>query len=88
MSTWTRIFKITFQDECGSHASTEKNPVIKAVSKLKTWFPSLTIACDVCLCAYTSHGHCGVLDKNGFIKNDDSIKRLAEVALAYAEAGK
>ncbi|XP_045466351.1 delta-aminolevulinic acid dehydratase [Harmonia axyridis] len=75
------------KDECGSHASTEKNPVIKAVSKLKTWFPSLTIACDVCLCAYTSHGHCGVLDKNGFIKNDDSIKRLAEVALAYAEAG-
>lgn len=45
------------------------------------------IACDVCLCAYTDHGHCGILQRDGVLDNPLSIKRIAEVALSYAKAG-
>ena len=43
--------------------------------------------CDVCLCPYTDHGHCGILNPDGTINNKASIKRLAEVAVSYARAG-
>lgn len=52
------------KDEFGSYASSDKSPVVRLIPKLREWFPELTIACDVCLCAYTHHGHCGVLDIN------------------------
>lgn len=54
--------------------------------KLREWFPNLLIACDVCLCPYTDHGHCGIFE-NGIISNTLSTKRLAEIALNYAKAG-
>ena len=55
---------LTLQDEFGSAGSdADKNPVIPAVKRIKAEFPCLTVACDVCLCPYTSHGHCGVLQK-------------------------
>ena len=44
--------------------------------------------CDVCLCPYTDHGHCGILNEDGSINNEASIERLAEVSVAYAKAGK
>ena len=50
-------------------------------------YPSLYIACDVCLCEYTSHGHCGVLNQDGTINTYHSVERLANVAVAYAKAG-
>ncbi|KAK9874439.1 hypothetical protein WA026_002779 [Henosepilachna vigintioctopunctata] len=75
------------KDENGTHASTQYNPVIQALPMLKMWFPNLTIACDVCLCAYTSHGHCGVLQADGTINNPSSIERIAQVGLSYAKAG-
>lgn len=75
------------KDEIATNANSDKNPVIRAIPKLKQWFPTLTIACDVCLCAYTSHGHCGILTSNGDIDNAESIKKLANVALSYAQAG-
>lgn len=75
------------KDERGSNADSLKNPVIKALPYLRQWFPDLTIACDVCLCPYTSHGHCGILNDNGSIDNPKSIQRIAEIALAYARAG-
>ena len=40
----------------------QANPVLEAVRRIKSEFPALTVACDVCLCPYTSHGHCGVLN--------------------------
>ncbi|KAJ8408656.1 hypothetical protein AAFF_G00252910 [Aldrovandia affinis] len=49
--------------------------------------PDLLLACDVCLCPYTSHGHCGILSDGGSLDNEASCLRLAEVALAYAQAG-
>lgn len=74
------------KDSNGSSADSKNNPVIRALPVLRKWYPNLLIACDVCLCPYTSEGHCGILTSNG-IDNALSIKRLAEIALAYAQAG-
>ncbi|XP_065156735.1 delta-aminolevulinic acid dehydratase [Atheta coriaria] len=75
------------KDANGTNADSQKNPVILALPKLKEWFPTLTIACDVCLCPYSDHGHCGLLHEDGTINNGPSIKRIAEIALNYAKAG-
>lgn len=56
--------------------------------KLRKWFPDLVIACDVCLCPYTSHGHCGILNSDGTIDNSKSLQRISQIALSYAQAGK
>ena len=58
-----------------------------AVSALKTAWPDLVIFTDVCLCEYTSHGHCGVLDGSGKVVNDPSLELLAKIALSHAAAG-
>jgi len=75
--------------EDGIAGEREENPVIEAVRKIKAAFPSLTIACDVCLCPYTSHGHCGILtnDAEGSIDAKASNVALANQALAFAKAG-
>ncbi|XP_065835087.1 delta-aminolevulinic acid dehydratase-like [Oscarella lobularis] len=75
------------KDDRGSGADAANTPAIEAIRKLRSAFPDLLIACDVCLCPYTSHGHCGILYPDGTINNEASIKRLAEVSLAYAKAG-
>ena len=60
-----------------------------ATKKIRELFPELYIAADVCLCEYTSHGHCGLLhsDGDGRIDNAPSVARIAEVAVNYAKAG-
>ena len=75
------------KDETGSPADDEAGPVVKAISLLCKQFPDLLICCDVCLCEYTSHGHCGILNADGSINNAASISRISEVACAYAKAG-
>ncbi|KAM8934770.1 delta-aminolevulinic acid dehydratase [Pelodytes ibericus] len=75
------------KDERGSAADAGDTPAILAIRKIQAAFPDLLIACDVCLCPYTSHGHCGILREDGTIQNEASCQRLAEVALAYARAG-
>ncbi|ETW86194.1 hypothetical protein HETIRDRAFT_380498 [Heterobasidion irregulare TC 32-1] len=75
------------KDARGSPADDPAGPVILAIRKLRTLFPDLYIATDVCLCEYTSHGHCGVLHADGTINSEPSAERVAEVALAYAKAG-
>lgn len=75
------------KDHVGSNADSEENPIIRAVPLIRQWFPNLLIACDVCLCPYTIHGHCGILNDDGTINNDASIKRISEIAVAYAKAG-
>ncbi|XP_072935346.1 delta-aminolevulinic acid dehydratase isoform X2 [Epargyreus clarus] len=75
------------KDPTGTSADASENPVIKALPRLREAFPELLLACDVCLCPYTSHGHCGVLTDKGVIDHEPSVKRIAEVALAYAKAG-
>jgi len=69
----------------GAYAKTAIIPqTIRAVKKR---FPEMTVMTDVCLCAYTSHGHCGLLSREGKIQNDASLAVLAKMAAAHAEAG-
>ncbi|XP_060535706.1 delta-aminolevulinic acid dehydratase [Cylas formicarius] len=75
------------KNESGDGADRPDNPVVRALPKLRRWFPDLTVACDVCLCPYTSHGHCAILHRDGTIDNDASVERIAQIALAYAKAG-
>jgi porphobilinogen synthase len=81
------------KDDRGSYADNENSSVIRAIRKLRVWFPELLIACDVCLCAYTSHGHCGIFHEfkqpniDSCVNREISVERLAQVALAFAQAG-
>ena len=75
------------KDARGTPADDPQGPVILAIKKLRALFPTLFIATDVCLCEYTSHGHCGILHEDGTINATPSAERIAEVALAYAKAG-
>src|SRR6185295_10850038 len=58
-----------------------------AVRALKQAQPELTVITDVCLCEYTSHGHCGVIRDDGKVDNDVTLELLAKTALSHAEAG-
>lgn len=72
----------------GSCAYRPDGIVQTAVRKLKETFASaLMIFTDVCVCEYTSHGHCGILNKKGVVENDPSLELLAKMALSHAEAG-
>lgn len=80
------------KDATGSLADKEGvSPVLKAIRAIRSAFPSLYVACDLCLCAYTEHGHCGVIKHDEAsgpcIDNAASIARLADIAVAYAKAG-
>jgi porphobilinogen synthase len=59
----------------------------QAVRAIKEAIPEMIVTTDVCLCAYTSHGHCGLVDKEGNILNDESVALITNVALAHAKAG-
>ena len=74
------------KDEDASGAYDEDGIVQRALRELRVQFPELVLATDVCLCEYTSHGHCGVA-RDGEIDNDASLELLARTALSHAEAG-
>jgi len=74
------------KDSKGSEAFSDIAPVQQAVRNIKKAVPDLLIITDVCLCAYTDHGHCGIL-KDKRIDNDASCELLAKVAVSHAEAG-
>ena len=61
--------------------------VQRAVTRLKETYPSLTVVTDVCLCEYTSHGHCGLLDGHGEVLNDPTLELLARTAVSHVRAG-
>ncbi|KNE70586.1 hypothetical protein AMAG_14712 [Allomyces macrogynus ATCC 38327] len=75
------------KDNAGSAALDAKTPVVLALQALSKTFPNLLLAVDVCLCAYTDHGHCGLLGQDGRLDNDASIAQLGRVAVHYAQAG-
>jgi len=75
------------KDFRGGPADDPQGPVILAIKKLKSLYPKLYVACDVCLCEYTDHGHCGLLNDDGTINTHPSVDRIAEVAVNYARAG-
>lgn len=74
------------KDEIGSEAWAEDGSVQQAVREIKKSIPELLLITDICLCAYTEHGHCGVI-KDNKIDNDATCELLAKVALSHAQAG-
>ena len=74
------------KDEEGSGAYTADGIVQRALRSLRERYPDLVLVTDVCLCEYTSHGHCGVIE-NGEIANDASVELLARTAVSHVEAG-
>lgn len=75
------------KDEKASGAYAENGIVQQAVRNLKKRFPKLFIITDVCLCEYMSHGHCGVLTKQGVVLNDPTLELLTQTAVSQAKAG-
>ncbi len=74
------------KDEVGSSAYAEDGVIQQAVRALKDRLPELVVITDVCLCEYTSHGHCGVI-RDGTVANDESLELIARQALSHARAG-
>lgn len=74
------------KDEVGTSAFEENGIIQKAVKKLKELDPELYVITDVCMCEYTSHGHCGIL-KGHEVDNDETLKYIAKIALSHAKAG-
>ena len=74
------------KDNTGKYAYAPSSAVIVAIKAVKKNFPDFLIVSDVCLCAYMSHGHCGIVEGNK-ISNDKTLPLLAKMALAHAEAG-
>jgi porphobilinogen synthase len=74
------------KDAEGSEASDDDGIIPRAVRALKEQVPELAVITDVCLCEYTDHGHCGVVE-DGVVQNDPTIDRLVAEALAHARAG-
>lgn len=75
------------KDPEGSEAYNPEGLVPKSIRAIKSEVPDLLLWADVCMCEYTSHGHCGVLTEGGEVENDPSLDLLAQAALAYAVAG-
>jgi porphobilinogen synthase len=76
-----------FKDNFGSQAYKKNGVVQKAIRAIKKEFKDLIVITDVCLCSYTSHGHCGIIKKSKIIDNDVTLKILAKIALSHSEAG-
>ena len=74
------------KDEVASGAFAQDGIVQRAVKRIKDRTPDILVITDVCLCEYTSHGHCGMMEK-GYVDNDTTIEVLAETALSHAKAG-
>ncbi|KAK6438028.1 Aminolevulinate dehydratase [Oleoguttula sp. CCFEE 5521] len=77
----------SIKDALGTAADDPQGPVIQGIRLLRRSFPHLFIVTDVCLCEYTSHGHCGILHEDGSLNNALSVERISDIAMAYAEAG-
>ena len=74
------------KDDIGSQAYAQQGIIQQAIRRIKAEIPEMLVITDVCLCEYTSHGHCGVI-ANGNVQNDASLDLLARMALSHAGAG-
>ena len=75
------------KDPIGLENFADDGIVQRAIRAIKAELPNLIVITDVCLCEYTDHGHCGLLDKTGAIFNDETLDVLADVAISHAQAG-
>ncbi len=74
------------KDDVASYSADEQGPVAQLIRKLKAELPKMVVMTDVCLCAYTDHGHCGIV-RDGVICNDETLPLLAKMAVCHARAG-
>lgn len=74
------------KDECGSEAYNDDGTIQQAVRLVRANYPELVISTDVCMCEYTSHGHCGLI-KGETVDNDSTLELLAKIAVSHAKAG-
>lgn len=77
----------SYKNAIGSSAWDMEEPVQQACMLIKSKYPELVITTDVCLCEYTEHGHCGVLENGCTVNNDETLPLLAKVAFSHAKAG-
>jgi porphobilinogen synthase len=75
------------KDDLGSGAWDDEGVIQLATRAIKATYPDLVVITDLCLCEYTSHGHCGVLRSDGVVDNDQTLELLARTAVSQAEAG-
>jgi porphobilinogen synthase len=74
------------KDEVGSGAYADDGIIQKAIRAIKQQFPEMIVITDVCLCEYTSHGHCGVVE-DGYVHNDKTLELLTKEAVSHAQSG-
>lgn len=74
------------KDSCGSSAYAQDGIIQKALRVAKKEYPNLYYITDICMCEYTSHGHCGIVD-GGKVDNDETLSYLADIALSHVQAG-
>lgn len=75
------------KDPLGQGAYSELSSVVKAIRVIKENYPDLIVMTDVCMCAYTDHGHCGILDDKNEIDQGKTLEALAKIAIVHAKAG-
>jgi porphobilinogen synthase len=75
------------KDSLGTDAYSDDGIVQRAVAKIKKEVPDLIVITDVCMCEYTDHGHCGVVDADGSVNNDATLELLAKSAVSHTRAG-
>ncbi len=75
------------KDRYGTGSHKKDGAVQQAIRLIKDCAPEIIVISDICLCEYTDHGHCGILDGDGNVSNDDTLEVLAKVALSHAKAG-
>ena len=82
------IFGVPEHKDCkGTEAYNEDGIAQKAIRKLRELDDELYIITDVCMCEYTSHGHCGILTEGGYVDNDKTLEHLAQIAVSHVKAG-
>lgn len=75
------------KDSQGSAAYDDNGEVQQAIKRIKDIYPELIIVSDVCLCEYTDHGHCGIIEPDGYVNNDATLEILAREAISHVKAG-
>lgn len=75
------------KDEVGCGAYHDHGIIQKAVREIKSKFKDMYVITDICMCEYTSHGHCGILTDSGYVDNDKTLEYLGKIAISHVEAG-
>ena len=78
---------VNHKDSCGSGAYDDNGIIQQACRKIKEITKDLVVITDLCMCEYTDHGHCGILDDHGMVDNDETLNYLAKIAVSQAKAG-